>query len=82
METHSRSSAAQHDHFGAKTSELVGVGGTHHDHGATCGGLVDQAMDVGLRSDVDALGGFIEHEHGRFNAQPARHHHFLLIPAR
>ena len=45
-------------------------------------GQVDEAVDVGLRPDVDALGRLVEHEHSRRAAEPAGHHDLLLVAAR
>ena len=39
-------------------------------------------MHGGLGADVDALGGFIEHQHPRRRHQPFGQHHLLLVAAR
>ena len=43
---------------------------------------VDEAVDVGLRADVDALRRLVEHEHPWRAAEPAGHHDLLLVAAR
>ena len=74
--------APQHDDACRQTGELVGVGRAHDDRGAGGRGLVDEAVDVGLGADVDALGRLVEHEHARLDTQPPGHHDLLGVAAR
>ena len=50
--------------------------------GGAVGGLpAHDLVDLVLGADVDALGRLVEQEHARVDAQPARQHDFLLVPA-
>ena len=54
-----------------------------HQHGdALTGEFRDQAVDLGLRADVDAAGRLVEDQDARMGHQPAGDQHLLLIAAR
>ena len=42
---------------------------------------VHELFDLGFSADVDAAGGFVEDDEFRFQGQPPREQHFLLIAA-
>ena len=45
------------------------------------GQVVDDVVELALGADVDALGGFVEHDHLGFGQQPAGEQHLLLVAA-
>ena len=69
-------------HAGAQPLQLGAVRGAHDGGRALRRRQVDEAVDVGLRPDVDALRRLVEHEHPRRAAEPAGHDDLLLVAAR
>ena len=61
--------------------ELGEVVGDDEDPEAVGGEVADDAVDLGLRADVDADGRAVQHQHARGAGQPAGEDHALLIAA-
>ena len=57
-------------------------GGNHQHAEPLVGELLDEALDLGLRADVDAARRFVEDQQFRVHREPARQQHLLLIAAR
>src|SRR6266542_4227382 len=65
----------------AEAEQLRVVGADQHDPRAATRQLVDQAVDLPLRADVDPLGRLVEDEHTRLREEPAGEHKLLLVAA-
>src|SRR3954447_24983164 len=71
-----------HDEHAVGQPEHLGQIGRHDHHAEPLGRQVaDDLVDLGLRPDVDALRGLVEHEHLRLRRQPAGEEHLLLVAA-
>ena len=72
--------AQQHDHREHRRASSA----LSDEHTTTAvprrGGLLDEAVDVGLRPDVDALGRLVEHEHPRLQRNQRAMTTFCWLP--
>ena len=71
-----------HDHAVAHRQHLGEVGRDDQHGDPVPGEVVDQPVDVGLRTDVDATRRLVEHEHFGRHVEPLRQHRLLLVAAR
>ncbi len=75
--------ALVHDHDPVRHAQHLGQFGRNHDHGdAVLRQPRDQAVNFGLRADVDAARRLVEDQDPGLRQQPARDQHLLLVPAR
>ena len=75
-----RAIAQDDDPVGA-LDDLLQLRGDEHDRQPRLGEIADQALDLGLRADVDAAGRIVEQQHPRLEAQDARQQDLLLVAA-
>ena len=68
-----------HDDTVTEPHQLVGVGRGNQRRHPFGGGVVDQAVDLVLGADVDALGRLVEQEQLRRQAQRLAEHDLLLV---
>ena len=61
--------------------ELVAISRDQQDGDALGGALLDDLVDLGTGTDVDALSRVVEHQHLRAGSQRPRHENLLLIAA-
>lgn len=71
--------AAQDDDAVGALDEFLDVGGDEQDGEALAGKVVDEALDLGLGTDVDAAGGFVEQQDLGLKAEPAGQQDLLLV---
>ena len=65
----------------AHAQDFLEFGGDEEDGHPVGGEFVDELLDLGLGSDVDAAGGLVEDQEFGVGHQPAGQEHFLLVSA-
>ena len=74
--------AFAHDEDAIGQAEHLGkLGGDHQDRDAFAGELVEQAVHLGFRADVDPARRLVDDQQRRVAAQPFRQHDLLLVAA-
>ncbi len=73
---------AHHDHAVGHAHHLGELGRDDQHGGAALREVVDDAVDLGFRADVDAAGRLVEDQHHRARLQQARQQALLLVAAR
>src|SRR6266487_8101 len=71
--------AMHHRHAIAHAQHLRQLGRNHDDRESAFGQLLNQRVDLRLRTDVDALGRLVEDQNVRSDREPARQRHLLLV---
>src|SRR5439155_20619591 len=74
--------ARHDDHAVTETLELLRVARAHHDGNPAARDLAQDAIDLGSRSHVDALGRLVRDEDRWLGQHRTRHDDLLLVAAR
>src|SRR3954467_9459830 len=77
-----RLAVAQYEDAVRSLDDLLQLGGDHEDAKTLIRKLLDEALDLGFRADVDATRRLVEDQELRIHAEPAGKQHLLLVAAR